>query len=876
MKLLLLTFALLALAGGAPAGTTGKIMGMVTDPSGDPLVGASVIIQGTTYGSMTDAAGEYYIPMLSPGEYTVVARMVGMGSVTKEGVTVVADQSTRIDFQLTQEASGQTVIQVTDQRSLILEDVPSTIHVIDRDEIKLMPVAGILDVVRRQPGVVSRGGALHVRGGRAGEVAYMLDGIEVDSPLLDSYFSPVPLVALQQASITTGGLTAEYGNAMSGVVNMVTREGGDDYSGEIMVRRGEMSEFGWENESRNYSTPAENDNYRSDCWNVEAAAGGPEPITSHLLPLLGVRVPGKARVFGSASWLRSGRNLEDSRGFWENNWQNGLSGSGKLTYRPSGGTRLSLLATYSYRQSGWDEWLWSRYDQSVFIGGDAVLGGNPDYALPIRYREDYGFTFGLTQVLSDQVFLDFKANRGRFCNWRRIRSEDGGFRGEGYGPSDWVAFYLPEPRLADSVGFYHQGVHPDVWLESQSFSNTARVDVTSRFGPSFELKGGVEGRYYDIYDYSVYNNGPGSNFVSLFEAFPYSGSAYLQTTSRFSGGLVVNAGMRYDYFNANTDRFSPADSGVVAVDAKTQLSPRIGITNPVTERDVFFATYGHYFQMPNLNQLYFGTDYSITSDNSIVGNPDLDAERTNAYELGFRHRLTDLSSVAVSAFYKDITGLVRTAQYYSETYNDFFLYENDDSHGNVRGAEVRLLRLPGTWWSGNISYTYSIAKGRYSSPTEAYRYATEGLQINIGEDNYLDWDQRHTADAHLTVECPRGDGPRLAGYPVLEGASLSLDWTWGSGFPYSPPPGQSVIVQVNTERYPFTMQTDLGLARKIWAGPVTMELGITVYNLFDRKNLDKIYDVEWYNETGEPGGVAANPGAWSPARHAVLRMGISW
>lgn len=221
-----LILATLVLCGPARAGTTGSLSGVVTGSDGDPVAGASVVLEGTPFGSMTDSEGRYDVYALSPGIYTVTARMVGMTPVSREGIRIVTDQSTRADFVLGIEVAGSTVIEVRDQRNLILETVPSTIHVIDRSEMRLMPVPDMLEIISRQPGVVSSGGSLHVRGGRAGEVAFLLDGIPVRSPVDNSFSSVLPVSAVSEASIITGGASAEYGNAMSGVVNMVSREGG--------------------------------------------------------------------------------------------------------------------------------------------------------------------------------------------------------------------------------------------------------------------------------------------------------------------------------------------------------------------------------------------------------------------------------------------------------------------------------------------------------------------------------------------------------------------------------------------------------------------------------------------------------------------------
>ncbi|MBN1435136.1 TonB-dependent receptor [Candidatus Fermentibacterales bacterium] len=875
-KQAILYLLLLLLPAASPAGTTGSIAGMLSSADGTPQPGATVYVPGTPYGAITDANGEYFIYNLPPGLYDLCARMVGMTTVTKEGVRVITDQMTRVDFELGVDPSGHTVIEVRDQRSLILESVPATIHFLDLDEIRLMPVRSILDVIARQPGIVSQGGAMHVRGGRPGEVAFLIDGIPVRSPMTNTFSSVLPLAAITETSVMTGGISAEYGNAMSGVVNMVSRDGGDDYEGEVSSRYGDLTEFGAENVSRNYSEPSENDNYRSGAIDADCALGGPEPITSCLLPLLGIDLPGEVTFFGSARVLVSGRDLEDSRGYWENNWQNGFNGSLKLTARPSSGTTVSLLGYYDYRQSGWDEWAWSDYDKAVYIDGDLYVGQDPDYAIPIRFWETGGATATITRMLGETTFLDLKLNQNRFCQWRRIRDEDGGYYGDGYSPTDWITVVYPSPRVADSLGFYHSGIHPEVWLESRSLVSTGKLDLTSRLSSLVELKTGLEAIYYDIYDYSVHMEDQGLAYASLWEAYPFSGAAYTQATLRFGAGMVLNAGLRFDLFDPNCEMFELDQGTDVDVPAKHQLSPRFGMSHPVTDRDVFFATYGHYFQMPNLNELFYGTDYGLPGMYSIVGNPDLEAQRTIAYEVGVRHRFDDVSSIALSAFYKDITGLVRTVEHYSETYDYYHLYENDDSHGSVRGLECKLLRLPGGWLSGNLAYSFSIAKGRYSTSIQAYGYAEGGATIEPTEDNYLDWDQRHTASAHITLSAPEGMGPRILGHGILGGSSMNIDWCYGSGFPFSPPAGTSEQPQINTESYPWTMQTDLGLSKKIPAGGAEIEIGATIHNVFNRRNLNKIFDPGYYLETGAPGGEIGNPGAWSPARHMFFRLSVYW
>ena len=856
------------------ASSTGAITGIVSNSSGDKIVGVTVMVAGTQFGAMTNSSGEYYIPRLAPGDYSITATMVGMGAVTMEGITVVSDQTTRINLVMQEAAVGSTVITVTGQRNLVLESVPSTIHVVDRSEIETMPVSSIIDVLQRQAGVSTVGGEIHIRGGRSGEVAFLLEGASVRSPVTNAYTANVPLSAIAEAPTVTGGFGAEYGNALSGIVKMVVREGGPGYEGDIRLGAGAITAFGYETEERNYSAPSENDNYRSDCTTGELSFGGPEPLTSYLLPALGLDIPGEMRVFTAFDWGRSGFNLKDSRENWENNWQNNLTGCVNLTYNPDPLTTISSLGRYSYRQSGWDEWAWSQYDQPAYIEGVPYLGGDFDYALPIRFDETWGITSRISRLISEKSMLEVSFDRSEFCQWRRIRDEGGGYVGEGLAPAAWFGEFFPE-SVSDSLGFYHAGTHASIWLDSRSSVVTGKVGITSQLSTILKINAGIEGSYFDIYDFSVDSKGPEETWVSIWKAYPSSGAAYVQTSMNFSGAMVLNGGLRADIFNPNTRMIVPGESGSTEVPVKFQLSPRFGITHPISERDVFFATYGRYFQMPNLNQMFSGSSYNLSGNYSIVGNPDLDAIRTISYEVGVRHRIEDLSTLSFSAFSKLINGLVQTSPGSTEGLDHFFMYENDNSYATVQGGELSILRLPGFFWSGSISYTYSVAEGRYSSATEQYQYSSEGYAVIPTDDNYLDWDQRHTANAHLNLSTYRGEGPVWAGIHPFEGSALSLSWSWGSGYPFTHS-SDEMIPEINKMRYPWTMQTDLSCTRKFWIGSAELEAKATVFNLFDRANIVRIFDSDLYKSTGNPGGIRSNPAAFSPARHIFFGLGMSW
>ena len=429
ISLALLLFVSLA----ATAGTTGKIAGRVTDTDGNPLVGATVMVVGTSYGAMTDPNGEYFIINLQPGTYSLQARMVGMGEQTKEGASVLADMTTRMDFLLNPEAVGNTVITVTDQRGMILRDVTSSVSVVSRDEIRTMPVAGITDVVNRQAGTVNDG-QLHMRGGRGGEIAYVVDGISQVDPNGMVSDQSIPLSAVAETSVMTGGFGAEYGNAQSGVINVVTREGGDSYSGSLGMYGNDFQALGlsegwdWGYPGAFYEGLKSLEEHGGDKpaafaearLAAEVSLGGPEPITQYLLPAMGVDVGADVRFFASTRWLQNGGGPDESYGYNFNNGREEWNGSAKLTIKPNPRTRISFSGTlrdldlaYYHSTYAPGGWLWSRYEIPYEDPntGDMVGGQSIKYGLPDRFIHNHSIGFSLTQTLSDASFLEFKINQ---------------------------------------------------------------------------------------------------------------------------------------------------------------------------------------------------------------------------------------------------------------------------------------------------------------------------------------------------------------------------------------------------------------------------------------------------------------------------------
>jgi hypothetical protein len=192
--LLQVTMLLFFLTSFLLAGTTGKISGVAIDKqTGEPMVGMNVIIEGTFQGASTDLDGDYFIINIVPGKYTVTASMIGYKSVSVTNVQIGADLTTKLHFEMEPEILEAETITITAEKPLIQRDETFSQSITTADQIATMPVNSANEVLGYSGGLVVFGQgsydtdepeAIHVRGGRANELLYMVDGFYIRDPLL--------------------------------------------------------------------------------------------------------------------------------------------------------------------------------------------------------------------------------------------------------------------------------------------------------------------------------------------------------------------------------------------------------------------------------------------------------------------------------------------------------------------------------------------------------------------------------------------------------------------------------------------------------------------------------------------------------------------
>ena len=214
---------------------TGKVSGLVIDTNtGESLIGANVMLAGTTLGAATDEEGYYHILSVPPGYYDIRVNMIGYGDKTITGVRVEIDLTAVIDVDLSIEAIEGEEITVEANQKLVKVDVASSQKSISSEKISEMPVSSVAEVVGLSAGV----SGLSVRGGSYNETQFMVDGLVLNDERTSEPTIGIPLSAIQDISLQTGGFGAEYRNARSGVINVVTKEGNKEgYSGSISYRQ---------------------------------------------------------------------------------------------------------------------------------------------------------------------------------------------------------------------------------------------------------------------------------------------------------------------------------------------------------------------------------------------------------------------------------------------------------------------------------------------------------------------------------------------------------------------------------------------------------------------------------------------------------------
>ena len=919
IRIITILYLFLAFSSSITAGITGKLSGTIKSKLDDiPLIGANIMIENTGLGTATDLKGDYVILNIPPGKYKVTIRMIGYEVKKYENIRISIDKTTRLFSTLDIEAvKGQEII-VNATRPLIDFDKTNSEAIVTSEELDIMPVEDVADVIKLQGGVTQdAGGGIHIRGGRSSEVAYLVDGVSVTDAYDGAMAVNIENANIQELQVISGTFNAEYGKAMSGIVNIVTKDGGDKLESYLQIYSGDhQSDDNIYKDLRSYNIT--NDK------NITMNLSG--PIIKQKLNFFI-----SARSYVSDGWLNGLQTFtmygdtihtdNNSNGYFDStdtkkepyyrsmNWRDKYSIQTKLTYKLNPKLILRLNSIVSNEE-------WQNYDHYSQM---AQEGQNANYA---------GGNFiglKLSQSFSSRTFYDININQSihdynsylyndpidkRYITpdhlfWRNISGAITPDLSEKYGMG--LNFF---PQYT----FSRWGVNTGRFFR-RTTTNSFKWDLTSQINKYNQIKLGFEFQKHLLEQdgYALLDSSQSDQIFTpsipeknsfnrtTYEFDPVEGSFYIQDKIEY-GDMIINAGIRYEYFdprsyipnnihepyiknprNPALDSLSMEDrenlnwgSVMYTIEdsignpitytyadyyqgfgnqenlyqktgwwkkttVKNQISPRLGIAYPISDRGVVHFSYGYFFKIPDFSLLYNNTEVKLTdagTDFGIFGNPDLKPERSVSYEIGLQQELLPNLKLDLRAYYKDSRDYVSSGIPIDlGDGKSYYTYVNKD-YSNTRGIIITLDRFYQNGFGWHIDYTYQKAEGSNSDPSEEFGAVVSG-QEPTRSIIPLDWDQNNNLNGSFFFD--------------YNGWVTSLLFQYGSGYPFTPvitnyegQGGQLANVLIkNSRRKLYTYNFDLKISKSLKINNYNGKIFISINNLLDTRN-----EIGVYGDTG--------------------------
>lgn len=910
--------------------TTGRLAGRVRDEDGNPVPYANVVLDGTEMGTQTRENGQYMIINIPPGEYDVRFSQIGYTTQLITGVRIHLDETTIQNVTLPRTALEIEGVDVTEARMEMVDRARTgTVRGVSADDIADLAVRDIEGIVALQAGVSMSAGELHVRGGRSDEVAYTVDGMSVSDPVDGGSPLTIDSYAIKEMRVMTGGFSAEFGNVQSGMVNIVTQDGGPEYFGRMEIN----SDHLLSDRNRNRDE-------------IRFALGG---------PVLGTRI----------------ESLRDKFTFFFNTTAKWEDGRYKDYYVSDPVEELQYLTVDEFSAynpyEGRDSFLWydlgdrnfndynanlklkyiftPRSNISLAIRGDhsdrKPYSHSWKYALDnyMHYESDqiqYLFTYD--HMFTSQMNLNVKASMFQ----REVRRTPKGINRDMYFSIDEDKIpidpdtgeeepQVPDPYgidgidyLLDDFGLYGPDrLYPWVILaDSQERSvpgfirpgniyqfhqdddhtmYALRADLEYHPNEIHALKTGFEVQKHEIRKNQLINAGDIDRFRYMeylknvapadsvynetediwihrynvsdlydatvaasgrtdgYEANPWQGAYYIQDKMEWEG-MIVNAGLRFDFWYLG-DRYKvyQDDGSYVWQDFETDttelmISPRLGVSHPITERSVLHFSYNYQNQLPRMQYIFTSVrpEDAITSPaNIVIGEPSLDPQITVTYEVGLQQQLSEDYIMDIAAYFKNMYNYANTQRVYLQQDGSVIPWHEDpedqtvplyqyisEDYGSARGIDINLRRMLSHFISGSLSYSLAWATGNNSSAT------IQDETMNLREFP-LDWDMRHNANLNVTFRVLRGEEFYLPFTDVLfpmDDFSIGFFYNISSGTPYTPADRKGNMLETNSARKPYQATADLRFSKNFnFTETTKLRLFLDINNLFNRKNAENVY-----------------------------------
>lgn len=994
------------------AGTTGKLAGRVVNEDGEPIAYVNIaIMEGATVvtGGQTKENGTYVIINIPPGVYDVNFSNISYHNQKITGVKINLDETRTLNASLKSasiEIEGFDVVEAAVEKVNASKTGSGTS--ISLDELEDSSVDNIDDAISQTAGVEMVDGEVHVRGGRSNEVVYTVDGLSVSDPVDGGSALSVDLDAVQVMDVQTGGFTAEFGNAQSGIINIVTKDGDPFYSGKFEGVSDHLINS-W-------------DNSNSD--EIKFAFGGP------VLGNLSSNLKDKFTFFinGSANWHDSRyvdlyasdpndiphimsqytyedpyKDRDDFIGFDYGTDRNyNLYGANfktkyqfnpkiKATFAVRGNSTVYTPYNHAWRyalehyvkvDNQMRQYI-ATYDQTIGTNANLKVKtswfSNKVNQGPNGIDRDSYYTkvdgnFWETENGFDLYHLD---DNNRNYTGIDVLTENGVI-GEG-SYYNWTFFSDGQEQAIPN--YVTPGALYGVNVDDETNTFNLRSDFEYQAGQIHGLKTGFEVIKHNIrkdritnpwninetrYDDYLANNVNPDDIITVnegealiddrpdsptygevliesvsedlsfytqedlylatlaaagdvdgYEANPWQGAYYLQDKMEWEG-MIVNAGLRFDmwYLGEKYKRIKSGDRIEwynFEDDEKFQLmvSPRFGVSHPISDKSVVHFAYNYQNQLPPMQYVFTSaspSDAIGATSNITIGNPELEPQITVTYEVGLKKQLSELYTMDIQAYYKNIYNYVTTQKMYLQddgslvsyqdaqgnddvdVSNDLYQYISQD-YGSVRGIDFNISRSLSNFIQGSASYTLAWAEGNNSGVT------TQDEATSLREFP-LDWDARHSFSTNITFRVGKDEEwfvPFTGFRFPMDDFSLNFNYSLRSGKPYTPQTEQGNALDTNSETIPHYENADLQFTKTIKlnnSGKTYFKTYAKIGNLFNRKNINSVYaktgsasndgeDLSGVNSDYVPedleyiyDGFVTNPGNWTVGR--TFTVGLSF
>ncbi len=738
---------------------------------------------------------------------------------------------------------GDVIVVAT--RPIVQKDLTSTQSNISGEEIAMLPLEDIGSVVDLQAGVING----HFRGGRKNEVQYLIDGVSANDVFTGEPSMEAQVNSVQEVQVLTGTFNAEYGDALSGVVNQITKLPDEKYNftfsgytGDYVSNRTEIYD------NIGSITP-------TGIYNLMGTFSGPVPGTSNILSFFL-----SGRYFHDDGYIYGERvfNPSDVSDFSANDpadWIVNSTGDGAFVPMAFN-EKLQLQAKIAIKiGTGRGIVLNGLYSKRKYRDYDHLYKLNPDGDYK-KFNDSYILSAQYTHVFSNSTFLDLLASAFE-SDFSQYVFED---------PLD--PRYV-DPNIKNVVGnnAFLTGGTQNWHFNHTSQTYTGKIDLTSQLNQIHQIKTGAEFKYHNIdyEDFQIVVNAstgfvptlptPGSFNFNVYNTNPYQFAGYIQDKIELDY-LIVNVGLRFDYFQPDgkylldpdniavlDDMLPPfPDSLMGTAGIKSQFSPRLGISYPITDNGAIHISYGHFFQIPPFEFLYRNPNFRVplTGDfpeniGNVIGNTDLEPQMTVMYEMGLQQQLFGDYGITVTAYLKDIRNLLGSELHVKNNFKKFSKLINID-YGSVKGITLSLEKRFSNFFGATLNYTYQDAKGNASDPNDAFNKAQASPPIEVNKQlSPLDWDRTHALNFTITAGIP-GDW------------IVSSVGRWGTGLPYTPAVQDQRTGLQNSDIRPSFTNIDLYLTKFFTVFNSQFSVFLKVYNLFDTAN-----EVEVFTDTGRAG-----------------------